>query len=182
LETAYEDLARTLLGVREQAPPIGTPLSTVGNTGTPIKTPQPTVNYNFDDIKITRVIVEEVTEPRNDGTPGCALYAIPFALSRRPPAEWGAAFIKNWNHPPRFTSMHRPGIASLRGAVVTLNGTTIEEVEKYHRETLQLAVSESNKQYREWKTARDKKLARENAERAERLAKIADAGSRIKFD
>ncbi|WP_263378393.1 toll/interleukin-1 receptor domain-containing protein [Granulicella paludicola] len=182
LETAYGDLARTLLGVREQAPPIGTPLSTVGNTETPIRTPQPTANYDFDDIKITRVIIEEVTEPRNDGTPGCALYAIPFALSRRPPAEWGAAFIENWNHPPRFTSMHRPGIASLRGAVVTLNGTTIEEVEKYHRETLQLAVSESNKQYRDWKTARDKKLARENAERAEHLAKIADAGSRIKFD
>jgi hypothetical protein len=43
--------------------------------------------------------------------------------------------------------MHRPGIARIQGATITLNGTTIEEVERYHRDTLQLAVAETNKQY-----------------------------------
>lgn len=35
--------------------------------------------------------------------------------------------------------MHRPGIARVAGDRIIVDGTTIEEVEKYHRETL-LAV------------------------------------------
>jgi hypothetical protein len=35
--------------------------------------------------------------------------------------------------------MHRPGIAILTGDKVYLNGTTVEEVQKYHRDTLKLA-------------------------------------------
>jgi hypothetical protein len=130
-ERDYEDLVRTLLGIRETAPPIGKPLATIGTGAPTASRPSPDrAITEFEDIKITRVIVEEITEPRNDGRPGSALYAIPFALSRRPPSEWSQLFIQNWNHPPRFTSMHRPGIAHISGATVTLDGTMIEEVER----------------------------------------------------
>jgi len=40
--------------------------------------------------------------------------------------------------------MHRPGIASVEGDKVVLNGTTIEEVERYHKKTLKIAVDMAN--------------------------------------
>jgi hypothetical protein len=40
--------------------------------------------------------------------------------------------------------MHRPGIASVAGDKVILDGTTIEEVGKYHAETLRLVVDKVN--------------------------------------
>ena len=59
--------------------------------------------------------------------------------------------------------MHRPGIANVDGATVILDGTTIEEVERYHRDTLQLAVAETNRQYRELQRQEDQRRIRENA-------------------
>lgn len=176
-ERHYEDLLRTLLGIRETAPPIGKPMSTIASRTNP-----ESKSSEFQDIKIIRVVVEEITEPLNDGTPGCALYSIPFALSVRPPSEWAELFLENWNHPPRWTSMHRPGIATVDGATVTLNGTTIEEVERYHRDTLQLAVAETNRQFRELRRREEERLAREHAMREQHRKRVEDASKRIKFD
>ena len=100
----------------------------------------------FEPIKLIEIVADEVGTPRNDGTPGSALYQVPIRLSDNPPPEWRELFIRNWNNPPRFTSMHRPGIASVSGDRVILNGTTLEEIEKYHRATLLLVVEETNKQ------------------------------------
>ena len=91
-------------------------------------------------------------------------------------------FGGNWSHPPRFTQMHRPGIASVQGATITLNGTTIEEVERYHRDTLQLAVAETNKQYREWQGEQQQREAQEIVKREEHRKRIEDASRRVKFD
>ena len=66
-----------------------------------------------EPIKIVGVIEEAVTSPRNDETRGSALYAVPFQLSRHPSSNWSKLFIENWNHPPRFTNRHRPGIARI---------------------------------------------------------------------
>src|SRR6266545_1231981 len=179
LERDYEDLVRTLLGIRETAQPLGEPMATVRRRQSAevgLRNAEP---EQFDDIKITRVIVEDITEPRNDGTRGSALYSIPFALSRRPPSEWSELFIQNWNHPPRFTSMHRPGIAEISGSTISLSGTTIEEVERYHRDTLQLAVDQTNKQYRDWKRRQDKQRAREKAESEEHYRRVNEAARRI---
>jgi hypothetical protein len=182
-ERQYEDLVRTLLGIRETAPPIGQPMATiVGSANRESESSRGNLRSEFEDITITRVIVEDITAPRNDGTHGSALYSIPFALSRRPPSEWAQMFRENWSHPPRFTTSHRPGIASVYGATVTLNGTTIEEVEHYHRDTLQLAVAETNRQYREWRREKEQRHAREKALREEHLKRIEDASKRIKFD
>ena len=40
--------------------------------------------------------------------------------------------------------MHRPGIASVIGDRIILNGTTVEEIEKYHRDTLRVVVERVN--------------------------------------
>jgi hypothetical protein len=182
-ERFYEDLLRTLLGVRETAPPIGKPFSTISSSArqdsaSPSKDSVP----EFQDIRITRVIVEDITEPAKDGTAGSALYSIPFALSTSPPSEWSDLFVENWNHPPRFTTMHRPGIASLYGASVILDGTTIEEVERYHRDTLQLAIAETNRQYRNLLLERGQVLARGESSRQQHRKQVEDASKRIKFD
>jgi TIR domain len=180
-ERSYQDLVRTLLGIRESAPPIGEPMATISSSTNREPGPSQGVS-DLDDIKITRIILEEVTEPRNDGTRGSALYSVPFALSRRPPSEWTELFIETWKHPPRFTTMHRPGIASVRGSVVTLDGTTIEEVASYHRDTLQLAVEEANRRYREWQNKQQQLREREILQREAHRKKIEDASKNIKFD
>jgi hypothetical protein len=179
----YEDLVRTLLGVRETAPPLGKPFATIssGAGQGSVSVPE-TLAAEFQDIRITRVIVEDITEPRSDGTEGSALYSIPFALSTIPPPEWEDLFVENWNHPSRFTTMHRPGIASLSGATVILDGTTIEEVERYHRDTLQLAVTKTNQQYRDLVSQQDQSRTREEARRKEHRKRVEDASKRIKFD
>lgn len=182
-ERDYEDLVRTLLGIRETAPPIGKPMATIAQANRFQEDPsRNSKSENGDDIKITRVIVEDITQPRNDGTPGSALYSIPFALSRRPPSEWEELFIENWNQPPRWTTMHRPRIAKVFGSTVTLNGTTIEEVERYHRDTLQLAVNETNRQYREWRNERDQRRARGQATRDGHQKRVEDVSKKITFD
>jgi hypothetical protein len=78
--------------------------------------------------------------------------------------------------------MHRPGIASVHGDRIILDGTTVQEVERYHRETLILAVNEANRQFAEW-DARERR-----AEEAERLRleehkkSVEEATKRLKFD
>jgi TIR domain len=182
LERDYEDLVRTLLGIRETAPPLGKPMATIAQPTHVREVPQANGKQENDEIKITRVIVEDITQPRNDGTPGSALYSIPFALSRRPSSEWAGQFIENWNHPPQWTTRHRPGIATISGSTITLNGTTIEEVEQYHRDTLQLAVNETNRQYQEWRSEQDQRLAREQALRDNHRKRIEDVSKKITFD
>jgi len=182
-ERDYEHLVRTLLGIREVAPPVGKPMATVGSKTSAPSTPAPVVSVGgFEDIAITRVIVEDITAPRDDGTKGSALYAIPFALSRRPPSEWSDLLISSWDRPPQWTSMHRPGIARVSGSTVTLDGTTIEEVERHHRDTLQLAVQEANRIYRDWKDQQELARARQQAARDEHQARVEGVSKRIKFD
>lgn len=99
---------------------------------------------NLEPIRLVGVVVEAVTEPRNDGTPGCALYQVPIRLSRRPSWTWERAFLEAWRFPRQFTSMHRPGIARIEGDRVVLDGTTMEEVRDVHRDTLILCVADAN--------------------------------------
>lgn len=135
----YSDLTATLLGNRKSAPP----LSPAARA--PRRTRKPPPSAPDEPIKIIGVMVDKVTEPRMDGTPGSALYIVPFQLNRRPSSLWADLFIDKWNSPPRYTSMHRPRIASVRGDNIVLDGTTLEEVKQSHRDTLLLCVDEANK-------------------------------------
>jgi hypothetical protein len=102
------------------------------------------VSEPFEPIEIVGVDTPNVSTPRNDGTRGSGLYRVPIKVSRRPPHEWAAAFPDIWNHPPEFTTLHRPGIASVSGDTVVLDGTTIDEVRDYHARTLSLVVARLN--------------------------------------
>lgn len=99
-------------------------------------------------IKIDRVLTDEITEPRRDGSPGSDLYTISFLLNRRPSQQWASIFVELWNNPPRYSTMHRPGIAYVVDKKIVLDGTTMEEVKEYHRETLNVCVTEANKRER----------------------------------
>ena len=101
----------------------------------------------FEPITIIGVDTPNVGTPRNDGTRGSGLYRVPIKLSRQPPREWAAALADAWNRPPEFTTMHRPGIASVSGDCVFLDGSTVEEVRDYHARTLSLVVAQLNEAY-----------------------------------
>lgn len=97
-------------------------------------------------IKIIGIDENGVTVPRNDGTPGSALYDVPLKLNRMPSAVWADILVRTWDRPPNWSTMHRPGIASVAGARIWLRGTTIEEIEKHHLATLKLCVGVANKE------------------------------------
>jgi hypothetical protein len=181
-ESQYGDLLTTLLGKRQSPPPIGKEKKQKTSSAT--KTPSIVKENNpeFSPIQIIGVIVDEIGIPHNDGTRGSALYEVPFRLSQRPPYEWGELFIHYWNNPLSSTFKHRPGTATVIGEKIILNRTTVEEVEKYHRETLIQACSRANEKYKEF--AEQKRIA-ENLEQ-KRLEmhrqNIEDISKRIKFD
>lgn len=99
-----------------------------------------------EPVHISGIIIDQVTIPKMDGSRGSALYQIPFKLSKSPSSLWKQIFIKTWNFPPKFTTMHRPNIASVIGDKIILDGTSIEEVRDYHRETLTMCVNIANKE------------------------------------
>lgn len=129
------------------------------------KTHIATVSDDSAEIRILNIIREDIPLPRNDGTRGSALYAIPFQLSDYPSRQWSELFIQAWNYPSRFSTMHRPGIARVNGNRIVLDGTTIDEYKKYHHETLQGAIAEANRKEREWREAQ--KLAEERQAKKE---------------
>ena len=61
-----------------------------------------------------------------------------------------------------FTTAPICGIASVYGNKIVLDGTTMEEVRDYHRETLLLCVDEANK--KEAQIIREQKLKKEREE------------------
>jgi len=174
----YDDLKTTLLNARESAPKLGK----IGITTktTPIQTTVP--EKEDSPIRIKGILVDEITRPLNEGTPGSALYTIPFELNRTPTYEWIDLFINAWNIPSRFTSMHRPGIASVYGKKIVLEGTTIEEVETYHKDTLKLAVDTANQKQIEIEIRKKQMEEQKRRQEEEHRKNIDDFSKRISFD
>lgn len=136
---------------------------------------------NPEDIYIVGIVEDEVTAPRNDGTPGCALYCVPIRLSKRPSEIWKEYFVQTWRNPPSFTLMHRSRIASIQYDKIILDGTTLEEVQKYHRETLLLCVEIANKMEKEHIKRENEARERAQREEEERKRKVAEMASKIVF-
>ncbi|HYX24526.1 MAG TPA: toll/interleukin-1 receptor domain-containing protein [Thermoanaerobaculia bacterium] len=185
-ESQYQDLVTTLLGTRPMAPPVRVRAGHVV-VGTPRARPPETITSSsrpaeFEPVSIVGVVVDEVGTPRADGTRGSALYSVPFRLSRRPPPEWAELFVHAWDHPSSFTSMHRPGIAQVYDDKVVLDGTTVDEVEKNHRDTLLLAADQANKGYAEWYTVRRAEEERERLRLETHKKSIEDSAKRLKFE
>ena len=176
-ERQYSDLLATIHQTRPVAPPVGTPPRQQSKNSSVNVTPA-----SEEPIAITGVLVDEVSTPRMDGTRGSALYTIPFQLSRRPSHEWAEAFVQTWNHPPTYTTSHRPGIARVNGDRIILDGTTIEEVQEVHRNTLVLAVDKANQLTAGYEARKRRKAESEAARLAEHKENVRDTGNAIRFD
>jgi hypothetical protein len=177
-ETGYSDLLATILGTRQQAPPVVVQKRPDGSQRT-----APSQPANADEpMRIVGVIVDEVTQPTLDGSPGSGLYRVPFRLSRAPSVEWSRLFVEAWNRPPRWTSMHRPGIARVVGDKVLLDGTTMDEVRRYHRDTLVLAVEQANAGLRRLEERRKLAQEQEQRKREEHEAQVQKLANEITFD
>lgn len=180
-ENHYQDLVVTLRAERAKAPPVGTGTATASPRSASPQAGAESASLH-EPIRITGIIADEVGMPPNDGTRGSALYSVPFRLSRQPDADWASIFIATWNRPPRFTTMHRPGIASVYGDRVLLNGTTLEEVERYHRDTLKLVVDRTNEIHTEIQQENDRREEAERQRRSEHERHVRDMAERIRFD
>jgi sRNA-binding protein len=144
-------------------------------------TPSPT-GVDEEPIRIVGIVEEGIGSPRNDGARGSALYRIPLRLSRRPSSVWARHFVETWNHPPRWTTMHRPGIASVSGDTVVLDGTTMEELERYHIETLRHVLGKVNEDVAEHEAQERARAEREEQQGREHDENVRDVASRLKFD
>ena len=119
--------------------------------------------FSYEPVKITGVVADGIGQPRNDSTRGSALYAVPLRLSRRPSMAWAEIFKQTWDSPPHFTTMHRPGIGRVSGDRIILDGTTIDEIESVHAETLRHVIPAVNAKVEEIER-RERLLAERRAE------------------
>jgi SEFIR domain. len=177
---SYDDLISTFYGRLPAAPPLGpvpARFRAVPSSGDARAT-----TAHGESIRIKGVLVDQVSEPRRDGTRGSALYKVPLQLSAKPSPEWAQLFVETWNHPPRFTTMHRPGIARVVDDRIVLDGTTLEEIEKYHRDTLVLVVGRVNQQVAADAERRESARQRESEASADRRRRVEDISRRLKFD
>jgi hypothetical protein len=174
----YKDLVTTLLGGKRK-PAVGKKPDYVD------KHPQASQEFQSqsheEPIRILGIITDEVTMPRLDGTRGSALYKIPFRLSKTPSRLWAELFVREWNDPPRFTTMHRPRIASVYGDRIILDGTTIEEVRDYHRETLLLCIDEASKKERQILAEQKRLKEREEARTREHNRAVRSIAEELEF-
>jgi TIR domain len=182
-ERSYRDLLTTLLGQRQAPPSLGKP-PTTGASGlmTPSARGGDSTVHDDEPIRILGVIVDEVSEPRLDGTRGSGLYRVPLRLSRTPSAEWAEHFERTWDHPSRYTSMHRPGILSVDGDRIVLDGTTMDEVARYHRDTLVLVLEQVNREITQREAARRSRQEMERKRIEEHRRSVEDAAERLRFD
>ena len=171
----YSDLTATLLGRRPSAPPLRRSSKTSSKPQTKESSPS-------DPLRIVGVIVDEVTEPTMDGALVSALYAVPFRLSGRPSSLWSEIFVRSWDAPLRFTTMHRPGIARVVGSKIILDGTTIDEVKKYHKETLVLCVSKANEEEAIILERRRQEEERQRQETEKHRATVEGIAGELSFD
>lgn len=136
----------------------------------------------MEPLEIIGVVTEEVGTPRSDGTAGSGLYAVPIRLSREADSDEARLLTQNWERPPQWTSMHRPGIARVSGDRFILDGTTVDEVQQYHARTVALVVAETNKQAAEIRKRRAAEAERATEQAALHRAHVENMAGKIKFD
>ncbi|EMC03823.1 toll/interleukin-1 receptor domain-containing protein [Streptococcus mutans] len=175
-DNSFQDLLTTLYGVKRK-PKLGSVPNFI-KEGTSVSNK----SKEIEEIKIEGIITNEVTVPKMDGTVGSALYKIPFRLNRSPSSLWSELFLKAWASPPRWTTMHRFDIASVLSDKIILDGTTIEEVKKYHRDTLKLCVEQANQEERNILEMRRLEQEKEEARVSEHYDKISQLSDEIDFD
>jgi len=134
-----------------------------------------------EPLDIVGVIEDEVGTPRNDGTAGSALYAVPIRLSRVPDALESRLLVQVWDRPPTWSTMHRPGISRVSGDRLILDGTTIDEVAQVHAKTLRLVVDKVNELAAEQRRRDQVEQERRDAERTAHQEHVSDTARDIEF-
>ena len=132
-----------------------------------------------EELRLVEVVTEEVGSPRNDGSAGSALYVVPIRLNRVPDALETTLLRRVWDNPPQFTAMHRHGILRVAGDRILLDGTTVEEVERYHAKTLGLVLNEVNQSSAEHQAREDAEAARKEEEESAHRNNVRDVTRRI---
>jgi TIR domain-containing protein len=138
--------------------------------------------FAFEPVRIVGVVEQGVGAPLNDGSRGSALYRVPLQLSRRPSEPWAELFRRNWDHPPSFTTMHRPGIGSVQGDTIVLDGTTMDELETVHLNTLRAVMDKTNDEAAEFERRQHEAQRREKEQQASHEENVLDVSRRLRFD
>jgi hypothetical protein len=95
---------------------------------------------------------------------------------------WAKHFVDTWNQPPRFTTMHRPGIASVFRDSIILEGTTLEELERYHVETLRHVLAKVNADVAAHERQEPVRAEREAEARRQHDESVREIVGRLRFD
>ena len=96
-------------------------------------------------------------------------------------SNWCQLFIQEWDR-NLFHSMDRPEIVSIRNNVIWLNGTTIEEMEKYHRDTVIKCVVEANHKLQKYLEQKERVKQRKLEQKEKPEENVASTAAKIKFD
>ena len=159
-ETNYQELLTTILGKNHKSATYIESASSIDETTA--------FSEENDPIRILGIIKEQVNK-------------VPFRLSRKPSDSWKEFFLQSWKMPSSFTSMHRPGIASVYADEIILDGTTIEEVKDYHSKTLILCVEEANRREQEFLEKQQRLIELEEQKKKQHFSNIARIADDIKF-
>jgi len=191
ISAAADRIARDVTRHRERREALGDKAATGGTPASSTSTPprhDPRMAQvaggpgRLEPIEIVGVAKEGVGKPRNDGTRGSGLYRIPLRLSRRPSATWARLFRETWDHPPEFTTMHRPGIGSVEGDTILLDGTTMNELERHHLATLRVVLERVNRDAADIERRDVEEKARQEGFEREHEREVEDVASRLRFD
>ena len=136
----------------------------------------------MEPLKIEGVIVERVGSPLDDKAPGSGLYAVPLRLNRSVTQIESGMIPRAWDHPPLSSSDHRAGICRVSGDVLTLDRTTIDEVEQVHAKTLKAVIDHVNAEsVKIAATQQEKAQAAVDAKSAHQ-AHVKEVAERLHFD
>lgn len=137
---------------------------------------------DYTPLEIIGIASARVGAPRNDGTPGSALYAVPIELSRRPTPREAALLVHHWDRPSSWSTMHRAGIARVSGRDLVLDGTTVEEVRDHHTGTVKRAVQATNLDESEARDRERREQEQDSAARKAHSANVQAVSDQINFD
>lgn len=135
----------------------------------------------MEPLKLTEVLTASVGRPRNDGTRGSALYAVPIGLNRPPDDVEAQLLVRHWDSPPRYTTRHRPGILTVLADRVILERTTIDEVESCHAETLRLVIEGTNAEAAAYRAAQRERADAQVRRDREHDDYVQEVAARIQF-
>jgi hypothetical protein len=78
--------------------------------------------------------------------------------------------------------MHRPGICRVYADRITLDGTTLDEVERVHKETLKLVLEVVNAQVERLEQAAQLKAAEQQRQAQVHADGVKEKTARIRFE